>query len=143
MLLKQISIFLENKPGKLAEVTKILQDNKVNIRALSMADTTDFGILRIIVPEVEKIYKMLKDNHLTVKITEVIGVKVSDRPGGLHEIINFFAHENVNVEYMYAFVNKTGNNAIIIFKVKNIQQAINILVNNNIELFKYEDILNI
>ena len=143
MLLKQISIFLENKPGKLAEVTKILQDNKVNIRALSMADTTDFGILRILVPEVEKIYKMLKENHLTVKITEVIGVKVSDRPGGLHEIINYFAQENVNVEYMYAFVNKTGNNAIIIFKVKNIQQAINILVNNNIELFKYEDILNI
>ena len=143
MLLKQISIFLENKPGKLAEVTKILQDNKVNIRSLSMADTTDFGILRILVPEVEKIYKMLKENHLTVKITEVIGVKVSDRPGGLHEIINYFAQENVNVEYMYAFVNKTGNNAIIIFKVKNIQQAINILVNNNIELFKYEDILNI
>ncbi|MBP7654333.1 ACT domain-containing protein [Candidatus Dependentiae bacterium] len=143
MLLKQISIFLENKPGKLAEVTKILHDNKVNIRALSMADTTDFGILRIIVPEVEKIYKLLKDNHLTVKITEVIGVKVKDCPGGLHEIINYFAQDNINVEYMYAFVNKSGNDAIIIFKVKNIQQAINILVNNSIELFKYEDILTI
>ncbi|HON56817.1 MAG TPA: ACT domain-containing protein [bacterium] len=140
MLLKQLSIFLENKPGKLSEVTKVLKDNNINIRALSMADTSDFGILRLIVPNVENVYKILKNHHFTVKITEVIAVKISDRPGGLNEILNYFSEENINVEYMYAFVNRSGDNAIIVFKVHNIQQAINILVKNNIEIFKYEDI---
>jgi len=140
MLLKQLSIFLENKPGKLSEVTKVLKDNNINIRALSMADTSDFGILRLIVPNVENVYKILKEHHFTVKITEVIAVKISDRPGGLNEILNYFSEENINVEYMYAFVNRSGDNAIIVFKVHNIQHAINILVKNNIEIFKYEDI---
>ncbi len=143
MLLKQISIFLENKPGKLAEVTKIFEDNNINIRALSMADTSDFGILRIIVPDVDNVYKILKANHLTVKTTEVLAIKVNDRPGGLYRILSYFAEENINVEYMYAFVNRSGEDAIIIFKVHNIQQAINILVKNNIEIFKYEDIYKI
>ncbi|HPP86921.1 MAG TPA: ACT domain-containing protein [bacterium] len=140
MLLKQLSIFLENKPGKLSEVTKVLKDNNINIRSLSMADTSDFGILRLIVPNVENVYKILKEHHFTVKITEVIAVKISDRPGGLNEILNYFSEENINVEYMYAFVNRSGDNAIIVFKVHNIQHAINILVKNNIEIFKYEDI---
>jgi len=142
MLIKQLSIFLENKPGKLAEVTKVLEANKINIRALSMADTADFGILRIIVADVDKVYKLLKENHFTVKITEVLAVKVSDRPGGLHSIITNFSNAEINVEYMYAFVRKSGEDAIIIFKVHNTQQAISILLKNNFEIVKEIDIIN-
>ena len=143
MLLKQISIFLENKPGQLFEVTKLLKDNGVNIRALSMADTAKFGILRIIVFDYNATTELLKKNNFAVKITEVIAVKVGDRPGGLNEILSHFNDSDINVEYMYAFVNKSGENANIIFKVHNIQQAINILVKNNIALLKHEEIAGI
>ena len=143
MLLKQLSVFLENKPGTLSEVTKVLKENNINIRALSMADTADFGILRIIVPEVDKVYQILKSKKFTVKSTEVVAVKVADKPGGLNSIIELFNNENINIEYMYAFVNKIEDrlDPVIIFKVHNIQSAINILVKNDVDIVKTSDIL--
>jgi len=108
-----------------------------------MADTAKFGILRIIVSDVNTVAELLKKNNFAVKITEVIAVKVGDRPGGLNEILSCFNEADINVEYMYAFVNRSGQNANIIFKVHNIQQAINILVKNNIELLKHEEIAGI
>src|SRR5512135_49436 len=115
MKVEQISIFLENKSGRLAEVATVLAGASINIRALSLADTTDFGILRLIVNDTERAKQVLKDNGFTVGKTEVIAVEVPDRPGGLAHILKIIQAEDINVEYMYAFVQKTVN-AIIIFR---------------------------
>ena len=114
MKVEQISIFLENKSGRLAEVATVLAGAAINIRALSLADTTDFGILRLIVNDTEKAKQVLKENGFTVGKTEVIAVEVPDRPGGLANILNAMKDKVINVEYMYAFVQKSGGNAIII-----------------------------
>ncbi|MGC9196753.1 MAG: ACT domain-containing protein, partial [Syntrophobacteraceae bacterium] len=111
--LEQISVFLENQPGRLCEVTRILVEANINIRALSLADTTDFGILRLIVSDNEKARKELKANGFTVGTTDVVAVEVSDNPGGLHHIVKLLKNVNVNIEYMYAFVEHSGKNAII------------------------------
>ncbi|RMG58106.1 MAG: ACT domain-containing protein, partial [Deltaproteobacteria bacterium] len=113
MKVEQISIFLENKSGRLAEVTGILADAGINIRALSLADTADFGILRLIVNDTEKAKEVLKAHGFTVGKTEVVAIEVPDRPGGLAGILRELKGENINVEYMYAFVQKSGENAII------------------------------
>lgn len=106
MKVEQISIFLENKSGRLADVAGVLAESGINIRALSLADTTDFGILRLIVNDTEKAKQVLKSNGFTVGKTEVIAVEVADRPGGLAEILTIVKDEGINVEYMYAFVQK-------------------------------------
>ena len=127
MIVQQISIFLENRIGRLAEVTKILGESGVNIRALSLADTTDFGILRIIVNDTEKAKDVLKKNNFTVGKTEVIAVEVPDNPGGLAGILDILKSENLNVEYMYAFVERSGEDAVIIFRFDEIDRAIKVL----------------
>lgn len=140
MKVEQISVFLENKAGRLLEVAKILGDNGVNIRALSLADTTDFGILRLIVNDNEKAKKVLKENGFTVKVTHVIAVEVDDKPGGLASILNPLAEEGINVEYMYAFVEKSKNKAVLVFKFEDLDRAIEILKKNNIKILTNEEI---
>ncbi|MBN2140927.1 MAG: ACT domain-containing protein [Desulfovibrionaceae bacterium] len=130
----QLSIFLENRAGRLAEVTKILSEAKVNIRALSLADTSDFGILRLIVSDFEKARDTLKKEGFTVGRTTVVAVEVPDRPGGLHNILDMLQKEGINVEYMYAFVQQSGNNAVIIFRFDRTDQAIDILKANNVPI---------
>ncbi|MBN1636660.1 MAG: ACT domain-containing protein [Deltaproteobacteria bacterium] len=130
MKVEQISIFLENKPGGLTNVTRVLRDTKINIRALSLADTTDFGVLRLIVDDVAKAREVLKAQGMTVGRTTVVGVEVPDRPGGLYEILELLSRENINVEYMYAFVERSGENAVIIFRFDNTDRAIDILLRN-------------
>ncbi|HSD95380.1 MAG TPA: ACT domain-containing protein [Syntrophales bacterium] len=124
---EQISIFLENKPGGLEFVTRVLKDAGINIRALSLADTTDFGVLRLIVNDVEKAKQVLKENGFTVGRTSVVAVLVPDRPGGLHSILESLSKEKINVEYMYAFVERSGEHAIIIFRFDATDRAIDIL----------------
>ncbi len=140
MRAEQISIFLENKAGRLAEVTATLRDANVNIRALSLADTTDFGILRLIVNDNHKAEKALKDEGFTVGKTDVIAVEVDDNPGGLNRVLDPLTREGVNVEYMYAFANPHGKNAIMIFRFDNIDKAIEILARNSINVIKGEDV---
>lgn len=140
MKLEQISIFLENKSGRLAEVTKVLADAGINIRALSLADTADFGILRLIVNDTEMAKKVLKENGFTVGKTEVIGVEVPDRPGGLAGILDVLQKENINVEYMYAFVQKSGDSAIIIFRFDELDRAIETLQKAGVRVLKGEEI---
>jgi hypothetical protein len=140
MKVEQISIFLENKSGRLAEVATVLAKGGINIRALSLADTTDFGILRLIVNDTEKAKQVLKDNGFTVGKTEVIGVEVADKPGGLAEILNVMKEHNINVEYMYAFVQKSAGNAIIIFRFDELEKAIAVLQKAGIRIMKGEDI---
>lgn len=128
----QLSIFLENRAGRLAEVTKALSDAGINIRALSLADTSDFGILRLIVSDFEKARQVLKDRGFTVGRTSVVAVEVPDRPGGLHSLLELFGKNGINVEYMYAFVHQSGQNAVIIFRFDRTEQAIELLQANGI-----------
>ena len=136
MYAEQISIFLENRSGRLAEVTKILSETGVNIRALSLADTSDFGVLRLIVDDNEKARNVLKEKGFTVGKTKVVAVEVPDEPGGLHHILGILGSGNVNVEYMYAFVRQSGSNAIMIFRFDNTEDAIKILTNNDVAIIK-------
>lgn len=132
MRVEQISVFLENKAGRLAEVTRILSEAGVNIRALSLADTSDFGILRLIVNDNEKAKEALKANGFTVGKTDVVAVEVEDRPGGLSKILDILRKAGINVEYMYAFVQQSGNNAVIIFRFDNLDEAVRVLMENGV-----------
>ena len=134
MQAQQISIFLENKAGRLSEVTGILSDAGVNIRALSLADTSDFGVLRLIVDDNEKAENTLKQGGFTVKTTPVVAALVNDRPGGLHGILDLLTRNGINVEYMYAFVQQSGDNAVMIFRFDKLDEAARILSENGVEI---------
>lgn len=140
MLVKQISVFLENKSGRLAEVTRTLAENDINICALSIADTTDFGILRLIVNKPEEAEKALSGNELTVSCTNVIAIGVQDKPGGLAKALDILEEKSISIEYMYAFVGKHGNEAFVILRVENPDEAIVTLKNSDIELIPSEKI---
>lgn len=140
MLVEQIAVFLENKSGRLAEITSILAENGINIRALSVADTADFGILRLIVDRVEVATKVLKENGFTVGKTNVVAVEVEDKTGGLAKVLACIKEENINVEYMYAFVNKTGENAVLIFRFEKMDEAIAALQKNGFTILKSEQV---
>ncbi len=120
---KQISVFLENKSGRLAHVTKVLGDAGINIRALSIADTSDFGILRLIVNDPVKAYKILREEGFTASETEVIAVRMPDSPGGLAKVLDQMSEENLNIEYLYAFLGMSGNEALVVFKVEDSEKA--------------------
>lgn len=140
MKVEQISVFLENKAGRLAEVTRVLGEAGVNIRALSLADTTDFGILRLIVDRYDVAREILKSNGFTVGKTEVVAIEVPDRPGGLSFVLHILAQNGINVEYMYAFVQHSGKNAVIIFRFDNLEEAINILLKEGVHIYKGEEV---
>ncbi len=134
MRVEQLAVFLENKSGRLAEITSILAENTVNIRALSVADTADFGILRLIVDDVEGAKKVLKENRFTVAKTDVVAVEVADRAGGLASVLKTLDASSINVEYMYAFVNKSGENAVLIFRFNEMDKAIQELLGDGFTL---------
>jgi hypothetical protein len=134
MRAEQISVFLENKAGRLAEVTGILSEANVNIRALALADTSDFGVLRLIVDNNVKAVEALKNRGFTVGRTDVLAVEVEDKPGGLHRILDMLHKAQINVEYMYAFVQHSGENAVMIFRFDNIDEAVRVLEENNVKV---------
>ena len=140
MKVEQISVFLENKAGRLAEVTKVLGEGGINIRALSLADTTDFGILRLIVDQYDKAREILKQHGFTVGKTEVVAIEVPDRPGGLAWVLQILSDSDVNVEYMYAFVQHSGKNAVIIFRFDNLEQAIELLQQQGVRIYSGEEV---
>jgi hypothetical protein len=134
MLIKQISVFLENKSGRLAEVTRTLAENNIDICALSIADTTDFGILRLIVNKPEEAEKVLSDHEFTVSCTNVIAIGVEDKPGGLAGALDILEQNSISIEYMYAFVGKSGNEAFVILRVENPDEALETLKKCNIQI---------
>jgi len=140
MTAKQVSIFLENRAGRLAEVTSLLGDHGINIRALSLADTADFGILRLIVNDVDKAVGILKKEGLTVRETDVVAAEVPDRAGGLASILRILSRENINVEYMYAFVRSPAESAIMIFRFDETQKAVEVLCRNGIRTLAGEEL---
>ena len=142
MKVEQISIFIENKSGRLAEITRILGEAGINIRALSLADTSDFGILRLIVNDCAKANTVLKENGFTVSKTEVVAVEVPDRPGGLSAILQTLDREAINVEYMYAFGERCGGNAVIIFRFDETDKAIAALQTQNFNMLEGSRLYN-
>jgi hypothetical protein len=140
MRVEQISIFLENKSGRLAEVTDVLAAAGVNIRALSLADTADFGILRLIVDQVDQAKQALKDKGFTIGRTEVLALEVPDRPGGLAEILRILGKAGINVEYMYAFVQRSLDNAIVIFRFDELDKAIQVLTGAGVRVLRGEEL---
>jgi hypothetical protein len=140
MNVEQISIFLENKSGRLAEVTSVLSEAGINVRALYLADTADFGILRLIVSDTAKAHQVLKENGFTVEKTKVVAIEVQDSPGGLAKILNVIKAEGINVEYMYAFVEKSGENAIVIFRFDELDKSVDILRQAGIRILGGEEL---
>ncbi len=134
MKVKQISVFLENKSGRLAQVTQVLGQQNINIRALSIADTTDFGILRLIVNDPDSAYQALKEAGFTVSTTDVIAVEVGDEPGGLARVLELLQQKSINIEYLYAFLQKAANAALVVFRVEQIDEAIDVLQKNNVNI---------
>ncbi|HBL41577.1 MAG TPA: acetolactate synthase [Ruminococcaceae bacterium] len=134
----QVSVFVENKPGRLAEITGILSSAQINIRALSLADTTNFGILRLIVDNPQKAEKILTENRVTVNLTNVIGIAIPDEPGGLSKALNVLDENGMSVEYMYAFISRKANKACVIIRVENEEKAIKVLNENGIETLAEE-----
>ena len=128
MVLKQVSVFLENKSGRLADVARALGENDIDISALSIADTTDFGILRLIVNKPDKAVRVLDESGFTVGTTEVIAIAVEDHPGGLAMSLDALEQARIDIEYMYAFIgNKASNRAMVILRVENPETAISAL----------------
>jgi len=140
MKVKQLSIFLENQSGRLAEVMGTIGTEGVNIRALSLADTSGFGILRLIVNDVSKAKSALQNKGFTVSETDVIAVEVPDRPGGLASILDVFAERGINIEYMYAFVEKSSENAVVIFRIENVDEAIKALQSRGVRILSAEEV---
>lgn len=127
MLIKQISVFVENKEGRLAEITETIAKAGVDIRALSIADTTDFGILRLIVDKPQETEKVLKDAGFTVSVTNVIAVGIDDVPGGFAKPMRVLADSHIDVEYMYAFISRDTKKAYVILRVNDNDTAIKAL----------------
>jgi hypothetical protein len=140
MKLKQISVFLENKEGRLKKAISILSQASINIRALSIADTSEFGILRLIVPEPELAQEKLEENNFVVKVNEVIAVEVPDQPGGLDSILTILYKAKINVEYLYAFVEKNEDKAIVVIRTENIDEGIKALEDSDIKVMSAEDV---
>ncbi|MDD2420531.1 MAG: amino acid-binding protein [Heliobacteriaceae bacterium] len=132
MKVKQISVFLENKSGRLAALTQALAAENINIRALCIADTTDFGILRLIADRPVDAYYCLKKAGCAVSETAVIAVKIPDKPGGLAKIIDVLALAQINIEYLYALPEKTKDTALVIIRVERLDDAISVLQQNGI-----------
>jgi len=143
MIVKQISVFLENKFGRLAAVTRILGDAGINIRALSIADTADFGILRLIVDKPDIAYEVLKDARFTVSETEVLAVEVKDVPGGLASVLLLMSEAKINIEYMYAFLTRASDDALIVFRVEKPIEAIKLLQEKGIKVLEGEKVYNL
>jgi len=132
--LKQLSVFLENKPGRLRELCAVLAENGINIITLSLADTEQFGILRLIVKEHDWAKALLEEKGFVAKLTDVIAVEVNDQPGGLSDILKIEENSGISVEYMYAFTIKSGENAVLLFRFDDMDKAVSALQKANLNI---------
>ena len=138
MVAKQLSIFLENKSGRLTEVTEVLAKEGINLSALSIAENADFGILRGIVSDPEKAYNVLKENHFAVNITDVIGLSCTNVPGALAKVLGYLSSEGVFIEYMYSFANNSTANVVI--RPNDMENCIRVLKEKKIDLLAASDL---
>ena len=143
MTVNQISIFVENKEGRIKKAIDTLAKENINIRALSIADTTKYGILRLIVSDNSKAIEALEKSGFIVKENEVIILSVPDKPNGLNSTLSIFDEKNINLEYLYAFVSNKTDEAIVVMRLEDMEQAISALKESNIKLLEHEDIKNL
>ncbi|QQO08338.1 ACT domain-containing protein [Breznakiella homolactica] len=134
MQIKQISVFLENNAGRLGEVTRVLANAGINIRAISIADTADFGILRLIVDKNLDAMKALADAGFTTRMTDVVAVQIEDTPGSLAKVMELFQKSQINIEYLYASLEGKVGKAVVIFKMENIEKGIEIVSKNGLSM---------
>ncbi len=139
MKLMQISVFLENRPGVLAELTALLGERGINIRALSIAESRDFGVVRMIVPDPAAAAALLDEKGYSMQVVEVLAVEVADEPGGLAKALRVLAEERLNVDYLYTFMNKLSENAVIVLRIDNIDYARSVLSKKGFKLLLQED----
>jgi hypothetical protein len=139
-MIKQLSVFIENKKGRLAKITSVLADAGIDLVALSIADTTNFGIMRGIVKDPDKAIKVLKENGFTANLAEVFVVEVPDEPGGLSNVLKLLDEADVSIEYLYSFVFTKNENALILFRVEDIDGAVAKLKQNGVKLLTSKDI---
>ena len=140
MAIKQLTVFVQNKKGTVVEVTNILSQNNINLRALSIAETQDFGILRMIVNDEEAAEKVLSEHGYLIKVIDVVGVKISDEPGKLTEALGVLDKANINVEYLYAFMARTEKHAYVVVRVEDNEVAENILKDAGFKIITEADI---
>lgn len=138
MIIKQLSVFLENKSGRLCEVTNILGEAGINMSAFSIADTSDFGILRVIVSDPDKALQVLRDNQFSVNLTEVICLSCPNVPGAMAKALNILSDEQISIEYMYAF--SMGEVANVVIKPTNVRKCIEVLQKHELDLLKSSDL---
>lgn len=139
-LIKQISVFVENKSGRLSDILNVIGKHGIDISALSIADTTDFGIVRMIVNEPDKTAEILKNNNLVVKVTDVIALAVADQPGGLAGEVEKLKNAGISIEYMYAFIGKSDKGALVIVRVENPEKALEVLKDENVTVVSPEEV---
>ncbi|MBQ2945453.1 MAG: acetolactate synthase [Clostridia bacterium] len=141
MAIIQLSTFLENVPGRLYGITKVLRENGIDIRSLCIAETTRYGVLRMIVKEPEKAAEILKENGFTVNLGKVVAVMVDDAPGGLNALLEHFEKEGLSIEYMYDFIGRAeGNKACIVIKASSNDKAEKLCLDNGFKLITSDDI---
>ena len=140
MAIKQITVFVQNKKGTVVSVTDILSKNNVNLRALSIAETEDFGILRLIVNDEATAEKVLKENGYLIKVIDVLGVKIGDEPGKLTAALDILDKANINVEYLYAFMARTEKHAYVVLRVEENEEAEAALKNAGFKMITEADI---
>ncbi len=140
MLIKQISVFVENKFGRVAKIIELLGENNINISALSIADTTDFGILRLIVDKSDEGVEILKANGVIAKCTDVIAVAIDDKAGSLSKVLNIVSNAGVGIEYMYAFLARKTGKALMVLKADNKDAAVKVLTEHNVEIVVQSEI---
>ncbi|NLN42490.1 MAG: ACT domain-containing protein [Clostridiales bacterium] len=140
MTVKQISVFLENKKGRLVQVTNVLSQNNIDISAISIAETTNFGIIRMIVNKPQLAVEVLKKAGFTVNTADVLAVEVPDCPGGLHQVLEILSHLNVSIEYLYSFVRRPSQKALILFKLDNTDRAIKALKEKKVNILSSQEV---
>ena len=140
MNITQLSVFLENKPGRLQHILKVLADRAINIQTLTIAEVSDFGILRMIVNKPEEAYAALKAEHVTCSRTDVLAVALEDTPGALHRLVDAFSKRSLNIEYMYAYTDRHGEHSIMIFRFDDIEAAKKALQEEGYTILRRSDI---
>ena len=140
MTINQIFVFLENKPGQLAEFTRLLEEHQIDMRALSIAETQDFGILRLIVDEPYKTVNVAKEAGYVCAVTPVLAVEISDKPGSLVKMLSALGENGINVEYTYAFITRKKDVAYMVFRVNDPEKASRVLVRNQIRPIAQDDL---
>ena len=140
MAIKQLTVFVQNKKGTVASVTDILSKNNINLRALSIAETQDFGMLRLIVDDEKTAEKVLEENGYLIKVIDVVGVKIGDEPGRLAEALAVLDKADINVEYLYAFMARTAKHAYVVLRVENNEQAEKELTSAGFKLITEADV---